>query len=204
MSDLASEATAPARWLLGAGLGAGLPLTSGGALGREMVQEAARRWPEWWPFSHGPPRREADLVNLEVLHSGLKRLRLMRRHRGRLLTTRQGERLLGEPEALLAGFTADLGRADPWDTEIADVVVEALLTGPMTTAELGRLALAHATSQGWAASGGGSLEQAIPESIGEICRCGAAYGLISWDLHDIRATGGLRVSLTPAGAQALA
>jgi hypothetical protein len=103
------EATAVVRWLLEAGLD-GLGLTKTHALRRAVVREVAERWPHWWRHElFGPPHRERDLPVLAEMHAALRRLRLMRRHRERLLTTARGRELLADPEALLKLLHDDLG-----------------------------------------------------------------------------------------------
>lgn len=46
-ADPVTVATAPARWLLDAGID-GVPLTERFGLAGVVVRDAAKRWPGWW------------------------------------------------------------------------------------------------------------------------------------------------------------
>ena len=56
------QATAPARWLLDAGV-EGVPLTAMFTLPELTVREAVQRWPGWWHADlFGPPHRCASSI----------------------------------------------------------------------------------------------------------------------------------------------
>ena len=111
------EATALVRWLLEAGAG-GLGLTKTHALQRVVVRDVAERWPHWWDHELlGPPHREAELPMLAAAHEGLRRLRLLRRQRETVRTTRRGRQLLADPEALLVALHGDMGAQGRFDAD---------------------------------------------------------------------------------------
>jgi len=161
------EATAVVRWLLEAGVD-GVGLTKTHALGRATVREAAERWPHWWSHElFGPPQREADLPVLEATHTGLRRLRLMRRQRETLRTTARGRALLADADALLDVLHDGLGGGEGFEAEAWVLIEEALHTyGPVPGDALVALLGAMLRIGGWsngdaAALAGASLLGAL-------------------------------------------
>src|SRR4051812_47550193 len=156
------EATAVVRWLLEAGVD-GLGLTKTHALGRATVREAAGRWPHWWSHDlRGPPQREVDLPVLEATHTGLRRLRLMRRQRETLRTTAGGRALLADSDALLHVLHEGLRGGDGLKAGAWVRIEEALhvygpLPGDALTALLGAMLRIRGSSNGDAAALAGPL-----------------------------------------------
>jgi hypothetical protein len=152
------EATALVRWLLEAGVD-GLGLTKTHALRRAIVREAAERWPHWWRRElFGPPHRESDLPVLEAMHAALRRLRLLRRQRGTLLTTARGRRLLADPEALLTLLHEDLG-SDGFEGDAWLLIEEVLLEhGPLDGERLTEIVGPLLGTEGWRYADGAPLD----------------------------------------------
>jgi hypothetical protein len=188
------EATAVVRWLLERGVD-GLGLTKKHALQRAIVREAAERWPQWWRHElFGPPHREGDLPVLAATHAGLRRLRLLRRHRETLLTSARGRELLADPGALLKVLHEDLGRegfeGDAW------LLIEEVLRrqGPVEsdrlTETVGRLLMA----EGWRDAAGLPLDGwALVGALQPVLWRAEGYGLLR------RHRAPLRLELTAAG-----
>lgn len=200
------RATAPARWLLDAGVD-GIPLTQTYALARAVVREGAERWPEWWDAElFGPPHREADVRVLEVLREGLRRLGLVRRRGRRLFSTKRGRELLEDPETLLRVLADDLGGGDPFTEVVAAAVAESLArSGQCTHDELAEAAAASARRGRWADAEGRPPDgDDLSWDVSEVLCRGEAYGLIERcsDPAEPRWRGLL--ALTDAGAQVLA
>lgn len=201
-----ARATAPARWLLQAGVG-GVALTQTHALARSVVREAAERWPGWWDFElFGPPHRETDLALLHALHDGLKRLRLVRRRGRRLITTSRGRELVEDPAALLAALAGDLGADDPFTEAVAAAVCDSL-TGTVESSndELARSALARVQQGGWHdAEGRPPSERDVSWVVGDVLRRGEAYGLVDRPSDAARPRlRGSRITLSAAGTVVL-
>ena len=175
------QATAPARWLLDAGV-EGVPLTAMFTLPENMVREAVQRWPGWWHADlFGPPHREADVAVLKNLHQGLRRLKLMRR-RGRLLVaTPRGRELADDPAALLAVLVADLGRGDRFTTMVAKVVSARLSSGlPCAHDDLVAPALRKVQQGAWhGVDGRPPGERDVSRTVSDVLCRGEAYGLVA-------------------------
>jgi hypothetical protein len=173
------EATAVVRWLLEAGLD-GLGLTTTHALRRAVVREAAERWPHWWRHElFGPPHRESDLPVLAEVHAALRRLRLMRRQRGTLLTTARGRELLADPEALVKLLHDDLGGGgfdgDAW------LVIEEVLHehGPLESDRLTEIVGRLLVIGGWRDADGALLEGwALFGALRPVLCRAEGYGLV--------------------------
>ena len=150
------EATGLVRWLLERGVD-GLGLTKTHAVQRAVVREVAERWPQWWSY-HAPPHRESDVRVLGETHSGLRRMRLVRRQRETLLTTARGRELLADPEALLQVLHDDLGgegfEGDAW------LVIEELLLehGPLEGDRLREIVGRLLIGEGWRYADGTLLQ----------------------------------------------
>lgn len=180
--DGVDVATAPARWLLDAGVD-GIPLTQTHALARKVVREAAELWPDWWHAElFGPPHREADLALLGELHEGLRRLKLVRRRGRKLYSTPRGRQLAGDPTALLRLLATDLGAGDPFTQAVAETVTEALAAGDRQDRDsLTAAALARVRRERWCDSDGGLPdEREVAWVVAGVLRRGKAYGLIEW------------------------
>ena len=176
----ASRATEPARWLIDSAA-EGVPLTQTHALARSVVREAVERWPHWWDSEvHGPPYREAEVRVLEMLHGGLRRLRLVRRRGRRLLSTPRGRELSQDPEHLLRMLVGDLGAGDEFGEVVGSALVELLAGGGARDwDELAEAAAAGAREDGWRDTEGrapraSDLQWYVSEVI---CR-GEGYGLV--------------------------
>jgi DNA-binding MarR family transcriptional regulator len=179
--ELATEATAPARWLLEMASADGVPLTQTNAIARAVVREIAERWPEWWNAElFGPPHREMDMPLLEELREGLKRRRLVRRRGRKLVITPRGRKLAADPIALLYEFGLDLGGGDAFTEMVAERIVEAPEESATCTREE-LVAPAHEAAQwGWCdqATGHPPSEQGVSCFVGDVLCRGEAYGLI--------------------------
>jgi len=175
------QATAPARWLLDAGV-EGVPLTAMFTLPELTVREAVQRWPGWWHADlFGPPHHEADVAVLKNLHQGLRRLKLMRR-RGRLLVaTPRGRELADDPAALLAVLVTDLGRGDRFTTMVAKIVSAQLSSGlPCEHDDLVAPALRKAQQGAWHGADGRSPgERDVSRTVSDVLCRGEAYGLVA-------------------------
>lgn len=179
--ELASEATAAARWLLDNAADGGVALTQTNALARLVVREGAERWPEWWDADlFGPPNREADVAILEALDEGLRRLRVLRRRGRRLHATVKGRELAADPLALLRVLATDLGGGDPFTEMVAEQVLHRLAGGERC--EHGDLvvpALAAVRHEGWLDGAGNQPdERDLSWPVSDVLRRGLAYGLI--------------------------
>lgn len=178
--DAAARATAPARWLLDAGV-EGVALTQTHVLARAVVREAAERWPEWWDAEvHGPPHREADLRVLETLREGLRRLGLVRRCGRRLFSTARGRQLSQDPAALLRVLASDLGGGDEFSEVVAEAVTDTLSGREQSKHDdLDAAAAKLAVGDGWRDERGDppSARDVSWVVIEVLCR-GEAYGLI--------------------------
>ncbi|HMJ32414.1 MAG TPA: plasmid pRiA4b ORF-3 family protein [Baekduia sp.] len=178
--DAVMQATAPARWLLEAGV-EGVPLTATQALARAVVRDAALRWPIWWDAElFGPPYREAELAPLTELHDGLRRLKLVRRRGGRLYATPLGRDLLARPEALLDLLASDLGAGDAYTDMVARVIVATLARGSTDRhADLVAPALRETRRGGWR---GPDYEvpdeRHVSSTVSDVLIRGEGYGLI--------------------------
>lgn len=177
--ELATAATAPARWLLETASDGGVPLTQTHALARVVVREAAERWPGWWNAElFGVPHREADMTLMGELREGLLRKRLVRRRGSKRLATARGRKLAGDPIALYE-LALDLGGGDLFTSMMADVVVDALeVDGPCTHDQL--VAPAHEASPwGWRdPDGNPPSERGVSWVVSDVLCRGEAYGLI--------------------------
>jgi hypothetical protein len=149
-SDGARSALEPTLWLLEQG-NDGIGLTHTGALNRALVREVAERWPSWWEADlFSPPDREDDVTPLWELHQLLRELRLLRRKGRRVLTTRRGRELAGEPSALLEALATELLRGEGFYAACAELAVALILDG--ASAEYGE-ALAAQVQPAVAAAG---------------------------------------------------
>ena len=149
------EALAPAIWLLERAR-EGIGLTQTGALNRAFVRETAERFPAWWdPEPFGPPNREAEFVLLREIHDLQRRNRLLRRDGARIVTTRRGNALALDPQALLTTLSAALfGDANDFDAVCAELATALILAG----ADIDPLDLAATigpaiAAEGWNAGG---------------------------------------------------
>ena len=203
MSDDASRATAPARWLLDAGV-EGVPLTQTHVLARSVVREAAERWPEWWDADvHGPPHREADIRVLELLREGLRRLGLVRRRGRRLFSTARGRHLAQDLGALVCVLASDLGGGDEFTEVVADAVTAELLNHDVRDSDDLAAAAARVTaSGGWRGEHGDppNARDVAWDVIEVLCR-GEAYGLIERREEARKPRWRLAFALTAAGRE---
>lgn len=201
LTDLATAATAPARWLLGIASDSGVPLTQTYALARVVVREAADRWPGWWNAElFGVPHREADIALLEALREGLLRKRLVRRRGSKLLATGKGRKLADDPIALLYELALDLGGGDPFTSMVADVVVEELSETPARTHDQ-LVAPAHAAAHwGWRdPDGNPPSERGVSRVVSDVLCRGETYGLVERNPDpDTPKRWHTLISLTPA------
>jgi hypothetical protein len=127
--DGARSALEPTLWLLEQG-NDGIGLTQTGALNRALVREVAERWPGWWEADlFGPPHREDDVTQLWELHQLLRELRLLRRKGRRVLTTKRGRELAGDPSALLEALATELLRGENFYAACAELAVALILDG---------------------------------------------------------------------------
>lgn len=180
MSEEAIQrATAPARWLLDAGV-EGVALTQTYALARAVVREGAERWPGWWDAeTFGPPHREADVRVLEELREGLRRLGLVRRRGRRLFSTRRGRELAQDPDALLRVLADDLGRGDEFTGVVAEAIADSLASGERSHDELASAAAVGARRGRWADEDGRPPSpRDLSWVVSEVLCRGEAYGLI--------------------------
>lgn len=176
----ADEATAPARWLLEAGVD-GIPLTQTHMLARTVVREAAQRWPGWWDAElFGAPHREANLAVLSALREGLRRLKLVRRRGRRLYATPRGRELASDPVALLAVLLTDLGAGDPFTEAVAATVTDMLAAGDHHSHDdLEAAALARVRRGGWRdPAGQPPSERDVSWVVSQVLCRGDAYGLV--------------------------
>lgn len=199
--DTAARATAPARWLLGAGVD-GIALTQTNVLARAVVREAAERWPEWWDADvHGPPHREADVRVLEALREGLRRLGLVRRRGRRLFSTARGRQLSDDPAALLHVLSDDLGGGDEFSEVVAAAVADALIGREQAARDdLNGSAARLAASDGWRdARGEPPSARDVSWTVTEVLCRGEAYGLIERRTVAGKPRWSLAFALTEAG-----
>jgi hypothetical protein len=121
----AEAAIEPLLWLLGR-LADGVKLTQTGALPRAVVRDAIKRYPDWWDSDlFGPPPREADVYQLDVLHALVDELKLARPRRGILKLGPRGRSLRADPSALLstiASTIATTGGSAQLDLALADLL----------------------------------------------------------------------------------
>ena len=205
----AAVATEPARWLLDrASAEGGLPLTQTHAIARAVVREFAELWPGWWDAKlFGPPHREADLRMLELLHTGLKRLRLLRR-RGRMLyATKRGRDLAADPVALLTALAGDLGGGKEFTEIVAGSIIDSLRGGLRRTSDdLAVEAAACALRDRWREQSGlPPTPDALGYDVAEVVARGEAYGLLCRGQPEDGSRWWLdrRIELTAAAAQIL-
>lgn len=203
--DPVERATAPARWLLDAGL-EGVPLTQTHALARAVVREAAERWPDWWDAElFGPPHREADVRVLQVLREGLRRVGLVRRRGRRLYSTKRGRELTQRPATLLRALADDLGGGDDFTEVVATAVADELALGERSHDELDSAAATSARRGRWAdADGRPPSSRDVSWTVTEVLCRGEAYGLIERRPDPAKPRWGSLLALTDAGAQVLA
>lgn len=99
-ADAADRLTAPFRVLLEV-VGDGVPLTSAGYLKPAHVEEIARRTgvSEWWI---GMCNREDQTWPVAQLRNAARSLGLVAVRKGRMVPTRAGQAVAGDPQALLA------------------------------------------------------------------------------------------------------
>jgi hypothetical protein len=195
------RATAPARWLLDAGVD-GIPLTQTNVLARAVVRDAVERWPQWWDGEiHGPPHREADVRVLELLREGLRRLGLVRRRGRRLFSTARGQGLAQDTDALVSVLASDLGAADEFIEVVADAVTAALLDRDVLDSdELAAAAASLTARNGWCdEQGNAPTATGISWDVIEVLARGDAYGLVERRERAQAPRWRLAYSLTPAG-----
>jgi hypothetical protein len=175
-------AAGPARWLLEMASQEGVPLTQTHALARALVREATERWPDWWDTDRfGPAYREAELAPLALLHEGLRRLRLVRRRGGRMLTTNRGKALAKDETALLRVLAADLGGGDPFGETMACLVVKTLaLDGESIHDQLSEVAWQTVARGGWHDGHGNQPARVdVATVVSDVLWRGIGYGLIA-------------------------
>lgn len=161
--DAARSAVEPALWLLEQG-NDGIGLTQTGALNRALVREVAERWPSWWEADlFGPPHREDDVTPLWELHQLLHELRLLRRKGRRVLTTKRGRELAGEPPTLLKALVTELLRGEDFYAACTELAVALILNG--APADYGE-ALAEQVQPAVAAAGWRAGEE--PPSVRDV------------------------------------
>lgn len=157
----------------------GLALTERGALSRALCVEIASRRPEWtWGK---PPRSEADVENLEVLHRALRDSGLVRRRGRKLLATKRASHLTPAGRRMR--------------------ILETLLDGRSflaAVAELTLAALAHdlpdirerveevIVADGWRADGEPLPSYAVPSTITEVQGLLIAIGAAEGDAMSFR------------------
>ena len=199
------RATAPARWLLDAGV-EGVALTQTYALARAVVREGAERWPGWWDAeTFGPPHREADVRVLEELREGLRRMGLVRRRGRRLFSTKRGRELAQDPDALLRVLADDLGGGDEFAAVMAEAIADSLASGRRTHDELASAAAASARRGRWADEDGRPPSpRDLSWVVSEVLCRGEAYGLIERRPDPAEPRWRSVLALTDAGAQVLA
>lgn len=196
-ADAAQAGFEPLLWLLDRARD-GLPLTQTGAIGRQIVREAAIRFPDWWnsePF--GPPHREAELALLEALHAISRRAGLLRRRGRRLLLTARGRAALAGPEALLEAVAPHLVVGDAFEREVTELASAAHLAEP----GLDRDALSatvHAAVAGWRTEDGPVSQRDVEFALTPFLHAAIGLGAVS-DRPDRR-----RLTLSDAGAELLA
>lgn len=108
------EALRPVTWFLKRGLGDGLALTTAGYLKPADVEEICAILPTM-ADQIGKNNRENHAFPLQDFRAWLQSNGLLRKNKGRLLTTRAGAALLGQPEALwrhLAARMIPTGKGD--------------------------------------------------------------------------------------------
>ncbi len=188
-----------ARWLLQRAAGEGLVLTKTGALARAVVREVAELWPQWWDHElFGPPHRELDLRVLEETHDALRRLRLLRRRQGRVLTTVRGRELAADPDALLRVLRADVDAGEPFEAAAWAATEAALLTRtePVDSDELVDLVRPELQVEGWGSAGGEVLDgHVLFSALMPVLTRAEGFGLLTSDRPARR----LRFVLSPAG-----
>ncbi|MEJ7892688.1 MAG: hypothetical protein WKF94_08605 [Solirubrobacteraceae bacterium] len=158
---LSPGAFEPLRWLLDTA-GDGLPLTQTGALGRQVVRDAAVRFPDWWNSAlFGPPNRAAELPLLEELHALSRRTGLLRRRGRRLLLTRRGEAALTDADVLTQAAARGLIAGDQFEREVAELACAALLTEPIRDSNALVDAVHPAVAEDWRTEGGPVTTRAV-------------------------------------------
>ncbi|HWH12495.1 MAG TPA: hypothetical protein VG165_15330 [Solirubrobacteraceae bacterium] len=207
-ADSVPDGAGPALWLLTVAAGEGAPLTQTRALARAVVREAAERWPDWWDTEAvGPPHQEAELAPLELLHDGLRRLRLARRRGSILLATVRGKALAADEPALLRVLAADSGGGDLFGQTIAGMVLETLaLEGECVHDRLNAAAWRLVSRGGWRGRHGQMPARAdIDAVVSEVLWRGTGYGLIDRAFPSGRRSAeSCRFALTGAGRTAIA
>lgn len=207
-ADSVPDGAGPALWLLTVAAGEGAPLTQTRALARAVVREAAERWPDWWDTEAvGPPHQEAELAPLELLHDGLRRLRLVRRRGSLLLATVRGKALAADEPALLRVLAADSGGGDLFGQTIAGMVLETLaLEGECVHDRLNAAAWRLVSRGGWRGRHGQMPARAdIDAVVSEVLWRGTGYGLIDRAFPSGRRSAeSCRFALTGAGRTAIA
>ena len=174
------RATAPARWLLDAGV-EGVALTQTHALSRAVVREAVELWPGWWDAElFGPPHREADVRVLQELRAGLRRLGLVRRRSRRLFSTVRGRELSRNPATLLELLADDLAGGDAFTEVVAAAVIDSLASGERCSHDdLATASARRARRAGWRDEDDRPpTHDGISWVLGEVLCRAEAYGLI--------------------------
>lgn len=169
----------PLLWLLDRGRD-GLPLTQTGALGRQVVREAAVRFPDWWDSElFGPPYREAELALLEALHAVSRRAGLLRRRGRRLLLTARARVALEDPAALLEAIARHLIAGDVFEREVAELASAVLLA----ERELDRDALGAtvhvAVADGWRTADGPASQRNVEAALVPFLHAAIGLGPLS-------------------------
>ena len=141
---------------------------------------------------------------LGELREGLRRLGLVRRRGGRLLSTKRGRDLAQDPPALLDVLASDLGGGDEFTGVAAEAIADALATDQRTHDELAEAAAIAARRGRWAdADGRSPSPRDLSWVVSEVLRRGEAYGLIERHNDGERRWRSL-LALTDAGATVLA
>lgn len=203
----AEDLMAPLVWLLEEGAG-GIGLTQTGALNRALVRASVERFPAWWRMERwGPPHREDEVSSLCEVHDLARRMRLLRRSGRKLLLTKRGESLLGEPADLLEAVAPHLIAAEGFAGAVQELAVAVLLGSEEIIDCDGMEKRVHAAilAEGWSAAG-------EPPSVYEVA--GFSWGAIRLALalqlaaheheYDRESRRSRReLTLTPAGREAL-
>ena len=201
--DGARSALEPALWLLEQG-NDGIALTQTGTLNRALVRELAERRPSWWEADlFGPPHREDDVTLLWELHQLLRELRLLRRKGRRVLTTKRGRELTGEPPALLEVLATELLRGENFYAACAELAVALILDG--APADYGE-ALAErvqpaVAAAGWRAGDEPPSVRDVSRQIAALLRPAEAIGVLVDEARSRRSR--RQLVLTEAGRAAL-
>jgi hypothetical protein len=122
----AEAALEPVLWLLGL-LADGVKLTQTGALPRSLVRAAVDRYPDRWDTElFGPPYRGAEVYPIEVLHSLVDELKLVRPRRAVLKLGPRGRALRAHPSELLSTIVstiASVGASTESDLVLAQLLM---------------------------------------------------------------------------------